>query len=141
MPRGEVERSLFDRIGGFVAVDRLVEGFCARLDSLPQAQTIRAMHAADLAPTKAVLRRYLTEWLGGPKLYSRDRSDRGLRARHHGLAIGVAERDAWIACMSGALSEAVEDLAARAEVHVSLARLADWLRNQPAAPPARPRGR
>ena len=35
------------------------------MDSLPQARAIRAMHASDLGPTKAVLKLYLGEWLGG----------------------------------------------------------------------------
>jgi hemoglobin len=35
-----------------------------------------------------------------------------------------------MACMSGALEEVVEDTAARAEIRETLAKLADWMRNQ-----------
>jgi hemoglobin len=42
----------FLRIGGAASVDRLVEAFYARMDALPEAATIRAMHAPDLSPTK-----------------------------------------------------------------------------------------
>ena len=134
MTGGQDEAPMFDRIGGLRAVDRLVEAFYARMDSSPEARTIRAMHAPDLEPAKAVLKRYLTEWTGGPKLYSPEKGHPRLRQRHMGFAIGAAERDAWMACMTGALQEAVEDAAARAEIHAALARLADWMRNHEDTP-------
>jgi len=74
--------SMFERIGGAVTVDRLVESFYARMDGLPEAQTIRAMHAPELAPAKNVLKRYLSEWMGGPKLYSAEKGHPRLRQRH-----------------------------------------------------------
>src|SRR3974390_956287 len=93
----------FERIGGAVIVDRLVESFYRRMDTVPEAAIIRSMHAADLGPTKQVLKRYLAEWLGGPKLYSAEKGHPRLRQRHMGFAIGDAERDAWLVCMRGAL--------------------------------------
>ena len=62
--------SMFERLGGTVTIDRLVESFYRRMDTLPDAAIIRAMHPSDLESTKQVLKRYLTEWTGGPKLYS-----------------------------------------------------------------------
>ena len=112
-----------------MAIDRLVEAFYARMDSLPQAEGIRAMHADDLSLTKQVLKRYLAEWTGGPKLYSAERGHPRLRQRHMGFAIGNAERDAWLACMRAALAETVEDAAAREQVYGAMAKLADWMRN------------
>ncbi len=125
----EVQISMFDRIGGPVTVDRLVESFYARMDRLPEARTIRAMHAPDLSDVKSVLKRYLTEWTGGPKLYSVEKGHPRLRQRHLGFAIGDAERDAWLACMRGALEETVSDVAARSELDLALTKLADWMRN------------
>ncbi len=46
------EVSMFDRIGGAVAVDRLVEAFYGHMDKLPEAATIRAMHDADIGQIK-----------------------------------------------------------------------------------------
>src|SRR6266700_7614265 len=71
MSEVEARISMFDRIGGAVAVDRLVEAFYRRMDTLPEARAIRAMHAPDLVPIGVVLKRYLGEWTGGPKLLSR----------------------------------------------------------------------
>ncbi|MGB2942834.1 MAG: hypothetical protein WBB79_08435, partial [Candidatus Macondimonas sp.] len=70
MTEVEAVVSMFERVGGAPTIDRLVESFYARMDSLPEANVIRAMHAPDLGPTKDVLKRYLGEWMGGPKHYS-----------------------------------------------------------------------
>jgi hemoglobin len=129
-----VEISMFERIGGALTIDRLVEGFYRRMDVLPDAKGIRAMHAANLEPTKNVLKRYLCEWMGGPKLYSAEKGHPRLRQRHMGFKIGELERDAWLLCMKGALEESVAEVEARQEIYGLLAKLADWMRNQAGNP-------
>ena len=126
--------SMFEQIGGAVTIDRLVESFYRRMDALPEAQIIRAMHPADLGPTKRVLKRYLTEWMGGPKLYTPEKGHPRLRQRHFGFPIGSAERDAWMTCMRGALEETVADEPARTQLDLTLSKLADWMRNQAGNP-------
>jgi hemoglobin len=128
------EISMFDRVGGAVTIDRLVEAFYKRMDTQPEARTIRAMHASDLGSVKNVLKRYLGEWTGGPKLYSPEKGHPRLRQRHMGFAIGNAERDAWLLCMRGALEETVADDNARKELDAALTKLADWMRNQAGNP-------
>ncbi len=130
----DVKIPMFERIGGAFVVDRLVEAFYERVDALPEARTIRAMHGPDLTPTKHVLKRYLTEWTGGPKLYSVEKGHPRLRQRHIGFQIGTAERDAWLLCMRGALELTIEDTGAREELYAALAKLADWMRNQAGNP-------
>jgi len=134
MAEAETAVSMFERIGGAPTIERLVDRFYARMDTLPEARTIRAMHAPDLGPVKEVLRRYLGEWMGGPKRYSAERGHPRLRQRHMGFPIGNEERDAWLTCMRGALDETVADVAAREEIYGLLARLADWMRNQEGNP-------
>lgn len=124
----------FEQIGGAAAVDRLVEAFYRRVDSLPQAAGIRAMHAPDLAATRAVLKRYLCEWLGGPREYSRERGAPRLRRAHAALAIGPAERDAWLLCMRGALAEVVPDAALREQLDKAFFKIAETIRNDPENP-------
>jgi len=126
----EVKLSMFERIGGAVIIDRLVESFYDRVDSLPEVKTIRAMHGPDLGPTRQILKRYLCEWMGGPKLYSVEKGHPRLRQRHMGFQIGEAERDAWLLCMRGALEQTVGDVDARQEIYAAMAKLADWMRNQ-----------
>jgi hemoglobin len=128
--QGASAPSTFERIGGAITIDRLVELFYERMDTLPQAAEIRAMHAADLGEVKRVLKRYFTEWTGGPPLYSSERGHPRLRQRHMGFPIGDRARDAWMLCMDGALAETIPDEGARAELRASMLKLADWMRNR-----------
>jgi hemoglobin len=122
-------RSHFDLIGGQPAVDRIVEAFYRRMDSLQSAKQIRELHPPDLGRSQAVLKRYLAEWLGGPPLYSAERGHPRLRMRHQSFRIGAAERDAWMLCMSGALEEVVASPGLREQLGQSLYKIADWMRN------------
>ena len=120
----------FERLGGAAAVETLVERFYAEMDARAEARDIRALHGANLAPVKFVLKRYLIEWLGGPPLYSSERGHPRLRMRHLRFAIGEAERDAWLACMRAALEATVADAPTREGVYAAMAGLADHMRNQ-----------
>ena len=121
---------MFERIGGSATIDRLVDRFYDRMDTLPEAKVIRAMHADDLGLIRNVLKRYLTEWTGGPRLYSPEKGHPRLRQRHIGFAIGDAERDAWLLCMRGSMEVTIADLAARQELDKAISGLADWMRNR-----------
>jgi hemoglobin len=117
------------RLGGHEVVVQLVNAFYRAMDTLPQAAVIRAMHEPDLSHTKAVLVNYLSEWLGGPKLYSPVRGAPMLRRRHQPFAIDAAARDAWMACMRQALSEVCQDEALRADLDAAFYKVADFIRN------------
>ncbi len=126
--------SHFEAIGGAAAVVRLVDAFYRHMDSRPDTRGIRAMHAADLASTKAVLVLYLCEWLGGPKDYSAQRGHPRLRMRHGGFAIGVTERDVWLACMQAALQDVGATPALQSALMNAFFKTADWLRNSGPSP-------
>lgn len=128
----ESEPTPFDAIGGADAVGAIVERFYAEMDAAPEARVIRDMHAQNLAPTKHVLKLYLGEWLGGPKLYSASRGHPRLRMRHIKFPIGDTERDLWLSCMRRALDAHVPDLRVREGIYGAMARLADHMRNKPA---------
>jgi hemoglobin len=134
--KGQVETpALFHLIGGQVTVDAMVDRFYDRMDRLPEARGIRALHAPDLGPIREVLKKYFGEWLGGPKRYSSERGHPMLRARHLPFPIGIAERDAWLLCMNGALDETIADEQVREHIRVAITRLADWMRNKAGEPP------
>jgi hemoglobin len=126
----EAQNPHFARIGGLPAVRRLVDAFYQRMDSLPEAATIRAMHGEDLTEIKAVLELFLVEWLGGPKEFSPRRGPPRLRARHLPFRIGIAERDAWMTCMRGALEETVADAELREQLEGAFLRTANAIVNQ-----------
>jgi hemoglobin len=123
------EVSIFERIGGAVAIDRLVEAFYDNMDSFPEARTIRAMHGPDLGEIRKVFKRYLTEWTGGPQLYSPEKGHPRLRQRHMPFPVDNAARDAWMTCMTRALDEVLGDSPARGELQENIRKLADWMRN------------
>jgi hemoglobin len=132
------------RLGGQDAVVRLVEAFYRAMDTLPAAATIRAMHEPDLGPTRKVLVAYLSEWMGGPKVYTPQRGAPMLRRRHQPFAIDAAARDAWMLCMRQALDEVCVDAALRAELDAAFYKVADFIRNTESggdtrAHPGRPR--
>ena len=118
-------------MGGQPTVDSLVDSFYDRMDTLPDAAVIRAMHTADLTDIRDVLKKYLGEWLGGPKHYSSERGHPMLRARHLPFPIGNAERDAWMLCMNGALDATVAQSEVREHIRTALSNLAGHMRNLP----------
>lgn len=124
--------SHFEALGGQSAVDRLVDAFYQRMDTLPEARVIRALHPPDLSETKRVLKKYFGEWLGGPALYSAERGHPRLRMRHMPFSIGIPERDAWMLCMSGALQDVGASEGLREQLLKALFKTADWMRNRDA---------
>ena len=123
----------FEQIGGQPTVDRIIDAFYDAMDTLPEAGVIRVLHPEDLGNTRAVLKKFLAEWLGGPRTYSQERGHPRLRARHLPFSIGDAERDAWIFCMRKAMEKEVADPEAREWIVQKLAGVADWMRNRPSA--------
>ena len=61
------------------------------------------MHPHDIAISHDKLARFLCGWLGGPKLYSEKYGSIRLPPAHAHLDIGIAEHDAWLACMQEAI--------------------------------------
>jgi hemoglobin len=119
--------SHFARLGGGLAVEQLVDAFYDHMSRLPEAQGIRAMHTRDLGHVKRVLSAYLTEWMGGPKVYSPQRGAPRLGRVHQPFAIGPHERDAWMRCMDLALAQCCPDETLRAELHAAFAKVAQHL--------------
>ncbi len=128
-PRLVVANPHYRLIGGEDAIRRLVERFYALMDTLPEARTIRALHAADLSLAKERLFMFLSGWLGGPPLYAERFGHPRLRQKHQAFPIGNAERDAWMLCMTRALDEVVPDNELRAQLTASFFKTANFLRN------------
>ena len=121
------------KIGGAPAVDKIVEDFFRRMETLPEARRVREMHADDLAKTKSVMKRYLSELLGGPQ-FSETHSNPALKGRHAGLDIGPKERDAWMRCMREALKTTIVDECLRTYIEERFYQLADGVRNDAEKP-------
>ncbi|OYU73798.1 MAG: cyanoglobin [Burkholderiales bacterium PBB5] len=96
----------------------------------PAAAGIRALHPASLDGSRDKLYWFLCGWLGGPNLYIERFGHPRLRARHLPYAIGIAERDQWLACMIQAMDEQAVDPALAQKLAESFFGTADWMRNQ-----------
>ena len=121
--------SIYERIGGAETINRVVESFYRQMSLLPQAQTIRAMHGDGLIGMKSVLKKFLTEQTGGPVLYSAEKGHPPMRQRHMSFPIDSYAADVWMECMDLALAEHVADAEVRAQLHDTLTKLADMMRN------------
>ena len=99
----------FDRLGGGDGVRALVDRFYDLMDLEPAFAGIRAMHPTPLDSSRDKLYWFLCGWLGGPDHYIERFGHPRLRARHLPYAIGIAERDQWMACMVQAMQEQAVD--------------------------------
>ena len=95
----------FQAAGGCSGIKRLVERFYDVMETLPQAQEIRAMHPDDLTVARDKLCLFLCGWLGGERLYAPKYGPIIIPVAHAHLDIGAQERDAWLACMKIAVED------------------------------------
>ena len=95
----------FQAAGGEEGIRRLVDAFYDEMDRAEYAAAIRAMHPTDLSVSRDKLTLFLCGWLGGPRLYAQKYGGISIPAAHAHLDIGLAERDAWLACMQEALAQ------------------------------------
>jgi hemoglobin len=128
----------YELLGGEAAVRRLVNRFYDLMDETPELYVIRKLHSQDLAGSREKLFMFLSGWLGGPQLYVERHGHPRLRARHLPFSIGVAERDAWIACMKQAMADCEIEEGMREWLLNSLFGTADWMRNRPDEPGGSP---
>jgi hemoglobin len=82
---------------------RIARAFYARID---RDAFLRPMFPADLEEPIRNQAEFLIQYFGGPTDYSNRKGHPRLRMRHMPFAIGVDERNAWVACMRGALEDA-----------------------------------
>ena len=121
----------FDRLGGDAQVRALVDRFYDLMDLEPAYADLRRAHGADLSHARDKLYWFLSGWLGGPDHYIERFGHPRLRARHLPFAIGIRERDQWLACMNQAMVECRVDEDLRARLRQAFFQTADWMRNQP----------
>jgi hemoglobin len=120
----------FAWIGGEDPVRALTERFYDLMDLEPAYGQLRAVHGSDLANARQRLFWFLCGWLGGPQYYTERFGHPRLRARHMPFAIGITERDQWLACMDQAMGETGVDADLRKRLNESFFQTADWMRNQ-----------
>ena len=96
-----IEDSLFSRVGE-ANIALLVDKF---YDLVFADERISHLFKTDKALIKEKQRLFLTQFLGGPPLYSQRYGHPQLRARHLPHPIGEDDAVAWLQCMSAAITQ------------------------------------
>jgi len=127
---GAAEPSVFERIGGEPGTRALVDRFYDLMDLEPAYTELRALHPTTLDGSRDKLFWFLCGWLGGPSHYIDRFGHPMLRARHLPFAIGIKERDQWMACMREAMAGQGLDPALAVKLGEAFYGTADWMRNK-----------
>jgi len=93
--------SLYDRIGGEETLKILTDKF---YDLVFAHELISRLFKSDKEEIKEKQRLFLTQFLGGPALYSEVYGHPRLRARHIPHPIGEEDAIAWLTCMDQAIT-------------------------------------
>ena len=99
------ERSvtLFEAVGGRPFFDALVDRFYVGVEA---DDRLRPLYPDDLTESRRDLAEFLSQYWGGPTVYSDRRGHPRLRMRHARFVIGEAERTAWLDAMTAAVDAA-----------------------------------
>jgi hemoglobin len=100
----EIEpESIYHQVGGHQTFERLCNAFYGRVE---KDSVLRPLYPdGSLDESKENLALFLTQFFGGPDVYSQRRGHPRLRARHLPFAIGRKERDVWVMHMLASLDE------------------------------------
>lgn len=98
-----MSETYYERFGGAPAFTKLVDTFYENVKVDPLLSPMYPEQDFEGAARR--LRMFLEQYWGGPHTYSDERGHPRLRMRHAPFPIGVAERDAWLACMKPAVDE------------------------------------
>ena len=120
----------YEGLGGEPGVRALVDRFYDLMDLEPVYAGLRALHPQDLGGSRDKLHWFLCGWMGGPQHYAERFGHPMLRARHLPYAIGIAERNQWMACMLQAMEKHAVDAALAQRLAESFFGTADWMRNR-----------
>jgi hemoglobin len=91
----------FDEIGE-ETLHRLIDAFYRRVG---QHADLAPIFPDDLSETARKQKQFLTQFLGGPPLYTSEHGHPMLRARHMPFEITETRAKAWLECMKEAMDE------------------------------------
>ncbi|MFD1989152.1 globin [Paenibacillus nicotianae] len=96
------DQSLYVLLGEADGIKRLVEAFYPKVQRDP---LIGPLFPEDINPVMEKQYMFLSQFFGGPALFSEAYGHPMMRARHMGFEITDEKADAWLACMNEALKE------------------------------------
>lgn len=87
---------------GAERLSRLIDAFYRRVGQHPK---LKPIFPDDLTETARKQKQFMTQYLGGPNIYSEEHGHPRLRARHIPFPITPSRAQAWLECMSEAMDE------------------------------------
>jgi hemoglobin len=94
--------TIYEAIGGAPVIREIVEKFYPKVQAHP---LLSPLFPADIMPVMEKQYLFLTQFLGGPALFSDEYGHPMMRARHLPFPITPERAEAWLDCMSRALAE------------------------------------
>ncbi|EFM11767.1 globin [Paenibacillus curdlanolyticus YK9] len=94
--------TIYEAVGEEQGVRRIVEAFYPRVQANP---LIGPLFPANIVPVMERQILFLTQFFGGPQLYSDQYGHPMMRARHLPFPITPERAQAWLGCMNEALEE------------------------------------
>ncbi len=120
--------SMYDKIGGFEVIDKLVNDFYEIMSTDPVAEDCFATHSGrDIRDSAEKLKYFLSGWTGGPQLYLEKIGHPKLRMRHFPFKIGPKEADQWLYCMRKALAQSSIEPGVQEHLMVAFKNVTDML--------------
>lgn len=92
----------FELIGGAETIRKIVEAFYPKVQRNPE---IGPLFPEDITPVMEKQYMFLTQFFGGPMLYTEQYGHPMMRARHMPFPITEQRANAWLGCMKEALTE------------------------------------
>ncbi|MFD1017872.1 globin domain-containing protein [Thalassobacillus hwangdonensis] len=124
----EYSGTMYEAIGGRDTVEVLVDAFYQHVGKHP---ALIPIFPSDLTETARKQKQFLTQFFGGPALYTEEHGHPMLRARHLPFEITPTRKDAWLSCMEKALDEAAIDEPYRSAILERLTMTAQHMMNTP----------
>ncbi|UJF32330.1 globin domain-containing protein [Paenibacillus hexagrammi] len=94
--------TIYDIMGGARTVRMLVEAFYPRVQQHP---LLAPLFPSDIHPVMEKQYLFLSQFFGGPSLYSDQYGHPMMQARHLPFPVTKERADAWLGCMSAAMND------------------------------------
>jgi len=95
-------QTLFTEIGGHETIDKLVNAFYPRVYA---DEDLSPLFEGDMEEIKRKQRMFLSQFTGGPAVYSEEFGPPAMRARHLPFEITPKRAKCWLRCMKEAFQE------------------------------------
>lgn len=94
--------SIYEAIGGEETIRKMVEAFYPRVQAHP---LLAPLFPEDITPVMGRQFMFLSQFFGGPAIYTERFGHPMMRARHLPFPVTKERADAWLSCMREALQE------------------------------------